>query len=620
MMRNYKSIITALLVTIIYGYSAYIYKPYKVIYYQAGGDAFGYYIYLPSIFIHHDLSNLKSSLLAKYKHCDPGKIINNTTPNLEAEAPSASNGNPVIKYSIGVAILQIPFFLIAHFLAGLVHEPPDGFSMIYMYAIQISVIFYGMLGFLALILILRRSFSDIVIAMVIVTIGLATNLYYLVTVNAPMSHPYLFFIYAVLIYATIYYYDTFRLRFLLLIGFCCGIITLIRFNEVYAVLIPLLWGIRNRADVKDRIQLIRSNLLPFMYAGLMFIICIIPQLVYWKSVSGHYLYYSYGKESFDFRHPHIIDGLFSFGNGWLAYTPVMYLALIGIYFTARKRHPSFMSLAVFLPLHIYIIYSWWCWFYMGSYGSRPMTEVYPLLSIPLAYTIEWFWSSRFKRLLIIFMILFFSWLLLFQTYQSNLNIFNSVVGNWRFIVASFGKTKLTYDEAVVVDTREFQPRNPFFVKHLCDNDFEDSTLIGSTRKISLSGTRSVCVKAEQFQDGCKLSLGDASGHPGQWVKASVNCYSLVPPFNLWEPSQLVIEFLIKGHTHKWRSVRLQNKVDNPDHGIWSFQTGKWGNAHFYSQVPDMKSDDTIKVFIWNGNPNGPDIYVDDLKVELYEEK
>ena len=617
-MKNCKSIITAILITLIYCYSAWVYKPYKTLYYQIGGDSFGYYIYLPSFFIHHDLSDLKATLLAKYRRNDPGKIKNNEAPQLGVE-PRGPRGNTIIKYTMGVAVMQAPFFLIAHFLAGILHDKQDGFSMIYMEALQISVIFYVLMGFLILIMILKNLFSDTVIALVITAVGLATNLYYLVCMNAPLSHPYLFFVYALLIYATISYYTTFLLRFLLLIGFCVGMIVLIRANEAYALLIPLLWGLVDRVSFIDRIRLVKNNLFSFIGAGLISFICIVPQLVYWKIASGSYIYYSYGTEKFDFLHPEIIRGLFGFGNGWLSYSPLMFLALIGIYRVAKRHNPSFVPLIIFLPLHIYIIYSWWCWFYMGSYGSRPMTETYPLLSIPLAYSIEWFWQSLIKKMVLVFLIGFFSAVVIFNTYQTSIDIFCSEIENWQSILAAFGKTRLSYKDIVILDTDESQPENLTFIKTLYTADFEDSTLSGSSLRFFRSGTRSLCIGKGQFSPSFGKTLKEIGAKPGQWIKACVSCYSEENPQSLWAHSSLIIESTLNKKAGKWKAIRLQNKIDSTKHEIWYSAANMWGRPYFYSRLPiDMKEDDKVAVYVWNAS--GPDIYIDDLKVELYIEK
>ena len=393
-----------------------------------------------------------------------------------------------------------------------------------------------------------------------------------------------------------------------------------RFNELYALLIPALWGIRARADVAERLRLFRLNILPVMAAGLIVFLVLCPQLIYWKLSSGHYLYYSYQGESFDFLHPHIINGFFSPSNGWISYSPIILLALAGIWATARDRHPSFMSIAVYLPVHIYVIYSWWCWFYMGSYGSRPMTETYALLAIPLAYTVEWFGRSALRRLILTGLVAFCIWLLMFQTYQMSINIFNSELSNWHFNLVTFGKTKLSYEESVVLDTKEFQPEDPVLVKVLGTNDFEDPSIKGSTTSLSTSGSRSVSVGRNEVLMGYASTLRDAGAVSGQWVRSSVDCLAKVPTDHNWHLASLVMAFTRKGKMTKWCTVSLQNKIDNPDHRIWNFPTNKWGRVYFYSQLPSgMSPDDSIKVYVENIH-DGPDIYVDALKVELYQNK
>ena len=618
-MKFFRSVIVILLIGLVYTFSMHAYKPARTLYVQIGGDAFGYYIYLPSFFIHHDLRDLRSTMLAKYRQVSPKEIVNGVAPSLGPEAPSAANGRPVIKYTMGVAVMEAPFFLIAHALAPLVHQPRDGMAKVYMYAMEAAVMIYVLVGFLLLILILRKYFSDQVIALTILCIGLGTNLYFLVSYNSPMSHPFLFFLYSLLIYTTIRYYETLRPVFAILIGICCGLITLVRVNEAYACLIPILWGLRGVDDIRQRALLIRIHFFHFAGAVMVAGVCIIPQLLYWKYVSGHFLYYSYGNEKFDFLHPHIIDGMFGFVNGWLAYSPVMFLALFGIYFTARRGNQSLWPILTFVSLHIYVIYSWWCWFYMGSYGSRPMTEAYPLLSIPLAYTIDRFWCSWWQKALMFLLVGFFCWLTMFQVYQISCSVLHPEVENWRSMIASFGKTKLTYNEAMVVDTKEFQPYAPKYIKTLYVNDFEDTTLAHSTSKFSLSGSRSVLLSSGQSVYGLEKKLSDIGAKPGQWIKASVNCYALAGPFNMWEQSMLVIDCSRKEKDHKWTAMRLQTKINNPDHKLWNISLKKWGKAYFYSQLPfDMKEDDVLNVYLVNYA--GPDLYIDDLKIDLYDGK
>ena len=121
---------------------------------------------------------------------------------------------------------------------------------------------------------------------------------------------------------------------------------------------------------------------------------------------------------FFFMNPQIINGLFSFRKGWLIYTPVMIFGLAGFFFL-RKRSPEiFMPMLVFVIVNVYVVYSWWCWWYGGSYGSRPMIDMYGIMALPLAAFIEKAANVR-KWLKISFAVILIGmiWLNQFQTSQ-----------------------------------------------------------------------------------------------------------------------------------------------------------------------------------------------------------
>src|ERR1043166_8517789 len=98
-------------------------------------DGFGYYAYLPATYIYHDYSyKFFDEIYSKY-YCPgfspPTKYFVNQFDGLK-----------INKYYPGVSLLWLPFFLIAHLLAGWFHLPADGYSDIYQYAIGIAGLFY----------------------------------------------------------------------------------------------------------------------------------------------------------------------------------------------------------------------------------------------------------------------------------------------------------------------------------------------------------------------------------------------------------------------------------------------------------------------------------------------
>lgn len=136
--------------------------------------------------------------------------------------------------------------------------------------------------------------------------------------------------------------------------------------------------------------------------GIAFFIVWIPQFLYWKYTTGSFLFYSYTSERFFFNHPHFIDGLFSYRKGWLVYTPIMILALIGIPFLFIKLREFSCAITVFTILNLYIVFSWWCWWYGGSYGMRALIDFYGMLAIPSAVLFNE--AKKWKKLVFVTLI------------------------------------------------------------------------------------------------------------------------------------------------------------------------------------------------------------------------
>jgi hypothetical protein len=110
-------------------------KPLKV----TTSDAFGYYMYLPKLLIYKDLQlNWLKPMDDKYGGLIGGDVL--------YQAGKEPNGNYVCTYFSGVALMELPFFLIAHNAAKSLGFEADGFSPPYQYALVFGVLFYAFLG------------------------------------------------------------------------------------------------------------------------------------------------------------------------------------------------------------------------------------------------------------------------------------------------------------------------------------------------------------------------------------------------------------------------------------------------------------------------------------------
>jgi hypothetical protein len=185
------------------------------------GDSYGYYAYLPMTFIHHDFKTLRLETYHRKKNTVDHKNENftpETVPDWWLPGVIAPNGNRVNIYTCGVALMQLPFFAVAHVLATPLGFAADGYSLPYRFILLLGNLFYVMLGLWFLRKILLRYeipilsgrgwFSETITSLALVIIMLTTNLYYFTAFNGYMAHSHLFCLIAAFLFLTLKFYET----------------------------------------------------------------------------------------------------------------------------------------------------------------------------------------------------------------------------------------------------------------------------------------------------------------------------------------------------------------------------------------------------------------------------
>lgn len=398
----------ALIIWFTYIFNLSIWKKNQVIQW----DIISYYSYVPATFIYHDLSfKFKNKLPKDF----PGKIWGRKVE---------STGAYVQKMTLGLAIMYTPFFLAGHVHALLGGYDANGYTEPYSMWLVIGSVIFAFLALLVLRKILLRYFTDLVTAITLIIIFFGTNLFYYTVHMGQMSHVYSFFIISVFIYYTLLWHDKPTLVKTLILALSGGIIVLIRpTNIVLPMSVFIFYNLYNQATLKAKYQLFIKNWYFIIIIIVVAFSIVFLQLLYWKTYSGEWIYKSYGKEGFFFSQPHILDGMFSYRNGWLIYTPVMILAILGIPLLFKKLKEYSWVLVAFLPIQLFIVYSWWCWWYGGSFGSRPMIDTYALLAIPMALVIrEALRSKIWIYLPLLALLAFFVRLNVFQTKQFSITL------------------------------------------------------------------------------------------------------------------------------------------------------------------------------------------------------
>ena len=326
-----------------------------------------YYAYLPATFIYNDVAIQKEWPVDFMK--------------MQMGFNRPYKDRAVIKMSMGMAYLYSPFFFIAHAIATLNPDiPANGYSTPYQVALGFAGVFWAVTGLYFLFLFLCRFVSAPAASIAAAITFVGTNLFYYTYWEGAMSHASLFALLAITLWLGERYLEKQLLLQAVLLGVLAGLIILIRpimVVPLLALVVFYVYRLRGKLNWVHIPVIVSMGLLIWL-----------PQVAYWKYTTDSWLYYSYGGEGFFFNDPKIIKGLFGWRKGWLIYTPIMILAILGAWPLLHHQKRWFWLIAPLFLAYIYVIFSWWCWWYGGSYGMRPMIEFYPFLALPLAFLVQ----------------------------------------------------------------------------------------------------------------------------------------------------------------------------------------------------------------------------------------
>jgi hypothetical protein len=372
-------------------------------------DTYGYYLYLPGLFIYNDIDKLEwhEEISKQYPVVGGDRFY---------QAHRLDNGNRVGNYTIGFALMQAPFFLVGHQIAKHSNYKADGFSPPYQYALSIGILFYIFISLVLLRWLLLKYFSDYITAVTILLVVLATNFIQYAAIESYQIHAPLFFLYTLVLVFTYKWHQRHNMLWAGLIGFVIGISTISRPTELLMVLIPLLWNTHNPKSADLKWLQVKAHLPQLLFLILVTFVAALPQLIYWKHVTGHY-FYKMGS-AWDFLTPHF-RVLIGFEKGWFIYTPITIFFVWGLF--KIKEFPFRKSVFWFCVLNIYVIIAWRDWHYGGSYSTRALVQSYPVFALALAAFIQKATKSRWKLVFYLFAV-YFTFINLFHIYQYNHSI------------------------------------------------------------------------------------------------------------------------------------------------------------------------------------------------------
>jgi hypothetical protein len=577
-------------------------------------DVFGYYLYLPSTFIYHDPGlQHKEWIDAVVKKDPPSPTIYQFSPG--------QKGRQVNTYPMGLAAFYAPGFFIAYAYAKVAGYPTDGFSAPYQWSLVFTAIFFACLGVVLLRMLLLKFFSDVLTGILLLLSFLATNYLFHAGFDGTMPHNFMFVLNCLILLFTIRWHETFKVRYAVFLALALGWATISRPTELIWILVPLFWGVTGIDSAKEKWKLLKSQRNQLFVFGITLVLTGMPQLLYWKWTTGHWTSYNHG-EGFAFLDPYTFQFLFSFKKGWLIYTPLMILAILGFIPLYKQRRDLFYPLFIFFAINLYVLSSWECWWYAASFSQRPMVESYCLMAIPLGFFLKHMWEkSRWTKTTIVILPLFFLLLNLFQTWQ----MLNGVIDPERMTMAfywrMFGRTTITWDDCKLLEVARGNTgvdtfmgnEKDFTIKPICNLTYEKPTPDWGSQNITdtlgFESTHSYrMTPAEEFSPNVKMRYYDLTDKDYAWVRASVEVF----PLDSYDVSNSFFAVSVQsyGRTSKYIAKGLNEIKAKP---------GKWNKISIDFMTPYIRhSSDHICISYWNTGKHT--VYIDNLYAELWEPK
>ncbi|MCB2378224.1 hypothetical protein LGH70_11555 [Hymenobacter sp. BT635] len=562
-------------------------------------DSAGYYLYLPAALVHHDLLQLRfrDEMVAKY----------HPTPRFEHATRDTVSQNFVLKYSSGLALQELPFFLVAHALAEPLGYPADGYSQPYQWAILLASLLVAVLSLWLVRRALLPRFGEWPTALTLLILVLGTNYLNYSAGQGAMTHNWLFGWYAVLLLLTPSFYARPTLGKALGIGATVGLMTLTRPTDILAVLLPLLWGLRfSRAALAERLSFWRRHAGLLLAAALAGAALVSIQLFYWHYATGSWLYYSYGNEGFNWLRPHLWEGIFSFRSGWLLYSPLLLTALVGFGPLRRQQPAAFWPMLIYLLLFLYVTFAWEQWTYGGALGQRAMVQSYAVLAWPMAAALAWLlarprWAAAYGVLAVVGC--YYGLWLTVQAAGGGLLAAGDMTRTylWRILF----RYEVPSETRLLLDSNSEFTGTPVKQRVLWQQDFEQE-------KTGLCGTSAL-------QGRCSLALDSLHpqsteyvlpARPGdfQWVRASALARANSTEWDMPRMTQYVVRFRRGTEVVKARTVRLQRALE----GGWPRE------LHFDMRPPREDFDNVSVVFLYYGTQAG--LLLDNAKLTVFDEQ
>ncbi|HSF20289.1 MAG TPA: glycosyltransferase family 39 protein [Vicinamibacteria bacterium] len=355
---------------------------------RLGGDGVINFIYARSLVIDGDLD-----LTNEFAEFVPAKF------QVIAEGARALGKSPDPSNEPGPALFWTPAFLATHWLVLLARSlgseiPADGYSYPYINAVCLSGLLWGFVAVVIAYLACKRYFAPLLAAVSIGVLWLSSTLLWYTVQEPSMPHATAAAVVSFFLLAWLRVREAPSTSRWVVLGVAGGLVLSMQRYGVFYLIAPL----ATAASTVFRRFRERDRAIPKRWwrgavlVAVAFLGAASPMLLYnlFYSREGSFLRMG-DLGGFTLRYwdsPRIGEFLFSSNHGLFAWTPSALVSLLGLFVLLRKDARLAMGLLFTLAAGVYLLSSTWDWYAGHAFGSRRLTEAFPIFALGFCGAME----------------------------------------------------------------------------------------------------------------------------------------------------------------------------------------------------------------------------------------
>ncbi|MGB2714530.1 MAG: hypothetical protein WBC51_10155 [Vicinamibacterales bacterium] len=296
--------------------------------------------------------------------------------------------------TLGCAVLWAPFYAVADVWTRMARArgsemEADGFSQPYVAAVAYGSACYGFLAVLLSIGAARRVTGYGIAPGLAVWVG--SPLLFYMYVAPGYSHACSAFAVALFVSIWLHVRRTWSHGGVAALAASAALMTIVREQDAFLALGPALDYLLPGSNRVLSDRGLASHAQRLAIAGVAFVLCALPQLLAYKAVNGHFSPSRLVSRKMTWTAPHGLQVLLSPEHGFFFWTPLAFLAVVGVILLALRGVPYHIDArrigvcaVVMIAAQVYVSGSVESWTVAGAFGQRRFVALTVLLTMGMA--------------------------------------------------------------------------------------------------------------------------------------------------------------------------------------------------------------------------------------------